>query len=54
MLGCGGGKMYNKCDKCGKLLNNFEDRRLILDNQNQVSTRCMPCYEELAQVKPTL
>ena len=38
--------MYNKCDKCGVLLDNYQDRRLILDSQGKVSTRCMDCYED--------
>ena len=46
--------MYNKCDKCSKLMDNYEDRRLILDNQGKVSTRCMDCYEEYAKLRQTL
>lgn len=43
--------MYNKCDKCGKMIDNYEGRKLVLDNQGKVTTRCMACYENALKIK---
>jgi len=43
--------MYNKCDKCGKMLENSHARKLVMDNQGKVSTRCMDCYETFMKAK---
>jgi hypothetical protein len=46
--------MYNKCDKCGKLMDNYEQRKLVLDNSGKITTRCQQCYDDYQKVKRTL
>ncbi|MFH0875001.1 MAG: hypothetical protein V1859_03625 [archaeon] len=43
--------MYNKCDKCNKMMSDKDQRKLVLDNQGKISTRCMQCYETYMKVK---
>jgi len=43
--------MYNKCDKCGKQLGNYDPRRLVLGLNKEIMTRCMPCYENYGKLK---
>ncbi|MFH2020391.1 MAG: hypothetical protein ABIJ34_03190 [archaeon] len=43
--------MYNKCDKCGKQLGVYDQRKLVLDAQNKITTRCMACYEVHVKIK---
>jgi|SaaInlStandDraft_3_1057020.scaffolds.fasta_scaffold78619_1 hypothetical protein len=37
--------MYNKCNKCNKQLEQFDERKLVLDKSGSVITLCMGCYE---------
>ena len=38
--------MYNKCIACGKLLNDEEERRIVLDDKGNVVTKCMDCFDK--------
>ncbi|MBN1502916.1 hypothetical protein JW930_05205 [Candidatus Woesearchaeota archaeon] len=40
------GYLYNKCNKCGKMLEDKEQRKLVLDPRGNISTRCMDCYSK--------
>ncbi len=40
--------MYNKCTACGKLLDNDEDRRIVLDDKGNVATKCIECFDKSA------
>ena len=37
--------MYNKCDKCNKQLELYEERKLVMDSSGKIITLCMPCYD---------
>lgn len=42
--------MYNKCDKCGKSLGAYDQRKLVLDSQGKITTKCMDCYETYRKI----
>ena len=37
--------MYNKCDKCTKQLELYEERKLVMGKNDSILTLCMGCYE---------
>jgi|SaaInlStandDraft_4_1057021.scaffolds.fasta_scaffold280278_2 hypothetical protein len=43
--------MYNKCDKCQRQLEFHEQRKLVLNSYNKVSTNCMPCYKQFSEIQ---
>ena len=43
--------MYNKCEKCNKMLGVYDPRKLILDPQGKITTRCKECYEMYLKIK---
>jgi hypothetical protein len=43
--------MYNKCDKCGKIMPGYEQRRLTMGKSGKINTMCMKCYETQAKIK---
>jgi len=38
--------MYNKCASCGRLLENNEERRILLNEKGEIVTKCMDCFEK--------
>jgi hypothetical protein len=38
--------MYNKCASCGKLLDDKEERRIVLNEDGKVITKCMNCFDK--------
>ncbi len=43
--------MYNKCSSCGKLINDEEDRRIIMNEKGEIVTRCMECFNKTPMKK---
>lgn len=37
--------MYNKCQKCNKQLDLYEERKLVQNSAGNIITLCMKCYE---------
>ncbi len=46
--------MYNKCDKCGKMMDNYMQRKLVLDATGKIVTRCQQCYEDYQKIKRSM
>ena len=40
--------MYDKCEKCGRILASNEPRKLLADQKGVIHTQCMPCYEKMS------
>jgi len=38
--------MYNKCASCGRMLDNNEERRIVLNEKGEIVTKCMDCYDK--------
>lgn len=38
--------MYNKCDKCSKQLELYEERKLVQNSSKNIITLCMECYKK--------
>jgi hypothetical protein len=38
--------MFNKCGKCGRVFDINEPRKLVLDANGLVATKCIRCYEQ--------
>ena len=39
-------KMYNKCDLCGKFIEDMDDCKLVQGEEGKVKTYCINCYKK--------
>lgn len=42
--------MYNKCDLCGKFIEEMDDCKLVQGDEGNIKTYCISCYKK-RQVK---